>query len=304
MIEKNTVSALKKNLLPLLIIVGFATGVNAQTGCTIPVGTSVEQIRKILNNGYQPLPFTDFFELKETTKSQNAILVKRLQVLEKTACWRDSTLDKYWTELYESKVVIYENKIDRADLEHEELFANNMMRHFQEIERNDKKLDYRLKNTGKLDSFTRTYTMLIAPKKFTLYFSPDTATSEIIHFKILTQFAITRKTLIETPGLPKQHSGSGGPFINRPESIINLPELNGRKLLYKPPFYAITMDKAILNFNVCVLPDGSVESVEYTVKGSTTQNNTLKEFAQKTAKKLKFSPAAATECYLIGFDFK
>lgn len=310
MTKKNTVSALKKCLLPVLIIVGFASWTKAQTGCTIPVGTSHDQLRKILKTEYHPIPHAEFVLIDDTVNARNAVIQKAMLALEKQNCWSDTTLDKAWDKLFNRQTAMYHNVIPRVMVENEESFARELLAHIARMDKENLKRTYKLPSTGLPDTLMRVYELALAPTAYTVYFSANAFSSAQIEFRVIAQYPISNKTLKTAPK-PKMTfgTGSGGtgsnPFGKRSTSgSMTLPELNGRKVLYRPETPDGAGNVGILKMNVCVLPDGTVESAEYTMRGSTTQNSTLKDIAQKHAKKLKFSPATATECYLVSFDFK
>lgn len=81
--------------------------------------------------------------------------------------------------------------------------------------------------------------------------------------------------------------------------------LNGRGVKFEPKVTDQSQKTGRIVLNVCVDANGNVLSAKYTQKGSTTTDSTLRQIAEDSAKKFKFTASAVDQqCGTITYDFK
>ncbi|MGB2732882.1 MAG: energy transducer TonB [Saprospiraceae bacterium] len=81
--------------------------------------------------------------------------------------------------------------------------------------------------------------------------------------------------------------------------------LDGRGVKFEPQIQENSQKTGRVVVNVCVDGNGNVISAKYTQKGSTTTDATLRQIAEDSAKKFKFTASAIDQqCGTITIDFK
>lgn len=106
-----------------------------------------------------------------------------------------------------------------------------------------------------------------------------------------------------------QGDPNGDPDASKLEGISNGTGkigggLGGRGLVYEPVIRDNSQKTGTVVVKVCVNKDGTVQSADYTLKGSTTTDSQLKDIAVRSAQKFKFTTSSVDQqCGTITFTF-